>query len=218
MKNDVKRAVVYLRVSTEGQAVEGVSLGMQESRCRAWCEAGGHVVAGVFADEGISGKSMLNRPGLASALVGVGKGGTLVVYSLSRLARNTRDLLDLSADLEGRGVNLASVTDSVDTGSATGRLFFTLMAALATFEREQIGERTSAALRHKRSRGERFTRFAPVGHRWEGGRMVVDEAGMARAVRAADAVRAGGTLRVVASDLGMSVKAVRVAVRGMAMV
>jgi DNA invertase Pin-like site-specific DNA recombinase len=78
-------ASIYLRVSTAGQAAEGVSLEAQEARARKWADANGYTVAGLHCDAGISGKRTENRPGLQTALAEVCRTrGALIVYSLSR--------------------------------------------------------------------------------------------------------------------------------------
>lgn len=148
-------AIGYVRVSTEGQAVEGVSLEAQREKIAAWCELNGYTLAAVFEDA-ISGKRADNRPGLHDALNAVRKnGGALVVYSLSRLARSTKDALSISEQLEKSNADLVSLSEKIDTTSAAGRMVFRMLAVLSEFEREQIGERTSAAMQYKRRNGER---------------------------------------------------------------
>jgi len=151
----MKQAIIYLRVSTAGQVTDGVSLDAQESKARAWCELNDYQVSGVFTDAGISGKSTANREGLKNALDAVKKGDAVVVYSLSRLARSTRDMIEISDKLEKRGVDLVSVSERIDTTSATGKLMFQLIAAFGEFERNLTAERTTAALQHKKANGER---------------------------------------------------------------
>src|SRR2546427_10779418 len=87
-------AVGYVRVSTEGQAQKGVSLEAQEAKIRAWCEANNYSMLALHNDAGLSGSRSDNRPGLQAALNEACKGKTaLVVYSLSRLARSTKDAI-----------------------------------------------------------------------------------------------------------------------------
>jgi DNA invertase Pin-like site-specific DNA recombinase len=168
-------AVGYVRVSTEGQATQGVSLEAQKARIEAWARSCGSRVAQVHDDPGYSGGRADNRPGLRAALAQVCKAkGALVVYSLSRLARSTKDAIEIAERLEKAGADLVSLSEAIDTTSAAGRLFFRLMAAMAEFERDVIAERTSSALAYKRARGERISRFAPFGYRLEGGRVVPD--------------------------------------------
>lgn len=152
----MKPAVLYLRVSTIDQAREGVSLDVQRTRLEAWAIAAGYEIAGAFSDDGISGKRADNRPALQQALDTVCKcRGALVVYSLSRLARSTRDAIAIGERLEKCGADLVSLSENLDTRSATGRAFFKILAVLAELERDLISERTAAALQHKKARGER---------------------------------------------------------------
>jgi site-specific DNA recombinase len=159
-------AIGYVRVSTSGQAIEGVSLEAQQARIKAWCTANGYELQQTFTDEGISGKRTINRPALNSAIAAVcrQKGAALVVYSLSRLARSTRDAINLAEKLEKAGADLVSLSERLDTTSASGKMIFRLLAVLAEFERDLISERTRAALAHKRSKNER-TGNIPFGYR-----------------------------------------------------
>lgn len=87
-------AIGYVRVSTVDQATNGVSVNAQRERIRAWCVANEYELVGVYTDAGVSGKRADNRPGLQSALDKACKSGAaLVVYSLSRLARSTKDAI-----------------------------------------------------------------------------------------------------------------------------
>src|SRR5207253_9354640 len=95
----------------------------------------------------------MNRPGLPRVLsmVSAGKVQAVIVAKLDRLTRSVKDLYVLLELFEKRGVALISVAESLDTGSAAGRLVITIMGAVSQWEREAIGERTREALRHKRS-------------------------------------------------------------------
>jgi len=99
----------------------------------------------------------LNRPGVTRllAMVEEGKVKAVIVAKLERLTRIVKDLCELLERFERRGVALVSVAESLDTGSAAGRLVLNIMAAVWQWEREAIGERTRDAMRHKRSQGER---------------------------------------------------------------
>lgn len=151
------KAILYLRCSTAGQAAEGVSIELQQRKAEAWAAANEYEVAGVFSDEGISGKRASNRPGLHAALDAVcsTRGAVLVVYSLSRLARSTRDALAISERLSKSGADLVSLSERIDTTSAAGKMVFRMLAVLAEFERDLVSERTTAAMSVKRSKGER---------------------------------------------------------------
>lgn len=157
--NAMQQAIGYIRVSTQGQADEGVSLETQAAKIRAWCIANDYELLAMFEDAGVSGSSMNNRDGLHSAMKAAGKGMALVCYSISRLARSTADMLHIAGQLEQRGVDLVSLTERIDTTSAAGRMVFRMLAVLAEFERDLVSERTRAALAHKKARGEKY---APV--------------------------------------------------------
>jgi DNA invertase Pin-like site-specific DNA recombinase len=132
-----------------------VSLEAQESKARAWCELNDYEVKAVYTDAGISGKSTLNREGLQNALDSVKKDNALVVYSLSRLARSTKDTIQISETLNAKGVDLVSLSEKIDTTTAAGKMVFRMLAVLSEFERDQVSERTTAALQHKKAKGER---------------------------------------------------------------
>ena len=197
------KAVGYLRVSTEGQATEGVSLDAQKARIRAWCDTNGYTLANVHTDAGLSGKRADNRPGLQAALGEVCKtGGALVVYSLSRLARSTKDAISIADRLHKADTDLVSLTERIDTTSAAGKMVFRMLAVLAEFERDLVSERTAAALAHKASKGERVGGI-PFGFRLadDGVTLLADEREQA-AIGTMKALRANGwTYRAIAAEL-----------------
>lgn len=110
----------------------------------------------IVVDAGVSAKSA-NRPGLKKLLAMVEKRqvDAVIVAKLDRLTRSVADLCDLLTTFERHHVALVSVAESLDTGSAAGRLVITIMGAVSQWEREAIGERTRDVLQHKRSLGER---------------------------------------------------------------
>jgi DNA invertase Pin-like site-specific DNA recombinase len=152
----MNRAVGYIRVSTSDQSTEGVSLEAQRARITSWCHANDYELIAIFEDAGLSGSSMLRRDGLHAAVKAAVRGTALVSYSISRLARSTRDMLELADRLERQGADLVSLTEKIDTTSAAGRMVFRMLAVLAEFERELIGERTKMALAHKKAKGEKY--------------------------------------------------------------
>lgn len=133
--------VGYARVSTDEQNAD-----LQiDALINAGCEE-------IFSDDGVSG-SRESRPALDRALSRLEPGDTLVTWKLDRLGRSLFHLIRLVADLEARGVAFRSLSEAIDTGSASGRLLFHVMGALAEFERALIGERTKAGLAAARQRG-----------------------------------------------------------------
>jgi DNA invertase Pin-like site-specific DNA recombinase len=147
-------AIGYIRVSTDGQAQDGVSLDAQRAKIEAWCLLNDYQLSAVHVDAGISGKNC-NRPGLQDALADCRKGSALVVYSLSRLSRSVRDTMDIGDKLAKVGADLVSLSEKIDTTSASGKMVFRLLAVMNEFERDQISERTKSALQHKKAKGER---------------------------------------------------------------
>lgn len=195
------KVVGYIRVSTARQATDGVSMEAQEAKIRAWGELAGADEVLIFRDNGISGKITANRPGLAAALEAVGPGSALVVYSLSRLARSTRDALNISELLHKRGADLVSLSEKLDTSSAAGKMIFRVLAVLAEFERDQVSERTRAALQHKRANGEKTGGDVPYGFEARDGRLFPKAIEQA-AVRLIMRRRArGASFRAICRDL-----------------
>ena len=151
------KAIGYIRVSTMEQVAEGVSLEAQRAKITSWCAANDYELVGIHVDAGISGKRADNRAGLQSALKAACKarGAALIVYSLSRLARSTKDAIAIAERLEKAGADLVSLSERIDTTSAAGKMVFRMLAVLAEFERDLVSERTTVALAHKAHRGER---------------------------------------------------------------
>lgn len=142
----------------------------QEAKIRAWAALNDADVV-IFRDEGISGKRADNRPGLAATLDAVGNGDVLVVYSLSRLSRSTRDTLAIAETLSKRGADLVSLSERIDTTSAAGKMVFRILAVLSEFERDQVSDRTRFALAHKRALGQKTGGDVPFGFRVRNGKL-----------------------------------------------
>lgn len=173
---DKERAYGYIRVSTDEQVHEGLSLELQEDRVIAYAKAQNLELIEVIRDEGLSAKD-LNRPGLQRVLelIRGGEAETLLVLRLDRLTRRTRDLLWLVEDVfEKTNTRLLSLSENIDTQSAMGKYFLTNFGALAQMERELISERTKAALAMKKKKGEPVGKPA-LGFRMENGERVVEE-------------------------------------------
>jgi DNA invertase Pin-like site-specific DNA recombinase len=141
------KITAYCRVSTEEQARDGLSLPSQEQRIRAYVAAFPDLELSGIVQETGSGKT-LQRPKLAGALEWIDEGRSegLIVVSLDRLTRSVRDMGELLAE-HFETAALMCVQDHIDTRTAAGRLMINLLVSVSQWEREAIGERTSAVLR-----------------------------------------------------------------------
>jgi len=201
----MEKVIGYVRVSTDEQAREGVSLDAQRARLAAYCLAMGLELVGVEADEGVSA-STLKRPGLQRALTAIreGSAGGLVVFKLDRLTRSLRDLCTLQDEFFsdiGKGARLISLSESVDTSSAGGRLFLTLIVLFAQWERETVSERTRAALDHVRSTGTHLGGVPMGSRRADCGALTADETELATVRRILALHASGESLRSIAGIL-----------------
>ena len=170
----MRTAIGYIRVSTEEQSREGVSLEMQTVKIRQYAELNDMELTAILEDAGVSGKTIKARAGVQAvlAMVKARKVDAVIVYKLDRLARNTIQCLEMAQLMDKTGVALHSISEKLDTQNALGRFFFTLTASLAEMERGIISERTSAALAQKRANGEKTGGDIPIGYRLEDGRLI----------------------------------------------
>ena len=197
----MKQAIGYIRVSTEKQANEGVSLEAQEAKIVTWCKANGYELVQVYVDAGISGKRMDTRKELLAALASLKKGMALVSYSLSRLARSTKDALAIGEAVAKKKADMVSLTEQIDTTTAAGKMMFQMLSVLAEFERNLVAERTTNALQHKKRSGQKYTNQTPYGFEAIEGRLVEvkQEAEVVAEIQAARS--SGSTLQSIADNL-----------------
>lgn len=168
----------YARISTDGQDHALQLDALRAARCERIVT---EVASGARAD----------RPELAKLLEQARSGDVLTVWRLDRLGRSLRHLIELSDQLQERGIGLQSLSEGIDTSTPSGRFMFSILGALASMEREVLIERTKAGLRAAAARGRR------------GGRPpAVDEAKL----RAAKAMLVSGTMTAseVARQIGVS--------------
>jgi DNA invertase Pin-like site-specific DNA recombinase len=168
------RAIGYIRVSSLEQVEDGESLKRQEEQIRAYCKMKEIESVEVIADRGISGFKS-NRPGF-QRLVELCKAkevSTVIVYDLSRLSRNVRTTLEFIEDIIVKNnLSLISLRESIDTESAAGKAFLTISMVFAQLFRDQISERTKAAIQHKKSKMERTGGHLPYGFAEKNGKLI----------------------------------------------
>jgi len=198
-----KRALIYLRVSTREQVENGLSLDTQEERLLSGCEFFGYEVAGVLRESGVSaGKPLKNRPAgkrLLAALA-AGKADVVMAVSLDRLFRSLIECGELVKDWDRRGVVLRTLREGVDTSSSMGRFLVHIAASVGQMEREQLGERVSEVLQHKKLRRRRYTKRV-YGFRDEHGLMVEVPAEQAVIRRMIRRRSEGASLKAIGEEL-----------------
>ena len=160
------KAVGYVRVSTAGQAISGLSLEAQREAIASYAKLHGLELVVIKADEGRSAKTVSGRPALQEALRMIRRrqAGVLVVCKLDRLARSLKDALAIAEQLDRCQADMVSLAERIDTSSAMGRFFFQVMGALAELERGIVAERTSTAMRVKQAKGEYTGGNVPYGY------------------------------------------------------
>ncbi len=173
------KALAYIRVSTWEQVDEGVSLALQRERIAAYCAMRGLELVEMLQDSGVSATvPMAERPAGTELLrlIQMGAVGAVVAFKLDRLFRNCADCLGVTGEWDRGQVALHLVDmggQAVDTSTAMGRFFLTVMAGAAEMERNVTCERTRAALAHKRQKGEIVNFQPPYGHKREDRRVVL---------------------------------------------
>lgn len=151
-----RKVAIYSRVSTLHQAEEGYSIGQQIEALTKYCQAMDWTIYDNYSDGGFSG-GKLERPAMQKMIQDAksGKFDTVVVYKLDRLSRNVRDTLYLVKDIfNANNVDFVSLQENIDTKSAMGNLFITLLSAIAEFEREQIKERMQLGVKGRAKSGK----------------------------------------------------------------
>ncbi|HDA2515526.1 TPA: recombinase family protein [Staphylococcus aureus] len=146
------KVAIYTRVSTLEQKEKGHSIEEQERKLRAYSDINDWKIHKVYTDAGYSGAKK-DRPALQEMLNEIDNFDLILVYKLDRLTRSVKDLLEILELFENKNVSFRSATEVYDTTSAMGRLFVTLVGAMAEWERTTIQERTAMGRRASARKG-----------------------------------------------------------------
>jgi len=199
----------YVRVSTKQQAEDGLSLEAQQRQIEGYAMMHGLAIDEIFVERAVSGwKSFDSRPQGSRLASFLQKGDTLLCPKLDRMFRSARDALTVSDEFKKQGVNLHLMDLGGDvTGNGVSKMFFTIVAAFAEFERDRIAERICDVKASEREKGRFLGGTRPFGYRVDNdGYLIPDDNEQGLITRVLALRDKGKSLRFIAdavsSDVG----------------
>ncbi len=165
----MKRVATYARVSTEDQAREGFSLDAQLEKLRSYCKARDWIIVEEYIDDGYSGRDV-RRSAYTKMMENIDLWDLLLVMKMDRIHRNSKNFMLMMEDLNEKGKEFVSMTESLDTSTAMGRFVMDIIQRIAQLESEQIGERVYEGMCQKAKEGKGILGSpAPYGYEYDDG-------------------------------------------------
>lgn len=169
-------AAIYVRVSTEEQVRQGISLSAQEEALQNYAKALGYDIFKIYKEEGKSGKNIKGRPEMLQMLkdAELRKFQAIFIYKLDRFSRSLKDLIETIEKLKQWNIDFVSLQDKIETTSASGKLMFHIISAFAEFERNVTSERTKFSM-DKQARDGKIVSRAAFGYKLENKKLIQAE-------------------------------------------
>jgi len=197
----MKKAAIYVRVSTEDQAKEGFSLDSQLEKLRSYCTARGWEIEGEYVDDGYSGRD-IRRPAYQKMMEKIDEWDILLVMKMDRIHRNSKNFMLMMEELRRKNKEFVSMTESLDTSTAMGRFVMDIIQRIAQLESEQIGERVYDGMRQKAKQGAGLLGApAPYGYYYGDGVLVKNEEEARIVRRIFEDYMAGKSIARIAEEL-----------------
>jgi len=206
----LRKGVGYIRVSTTLQAEEGASLEIQTKAIKESAKSHKYKLTKIYADEGISGSTVKDRPGIQQCFEDAqnGKFDVLIVFSLTRFGRNARELLDNHNFLKELGIELLILQENIDSSTTSGKLMLGMFSVLAEWEKDMIAERMFGGKVYKASQGIPTSGSLPIGRKynkkkmkWKLDKIIAKDLQWA----AGEYLKPGGTLKEIVKGLSFPI-------------